>query len=217
MARDRLIGDYGKLATGTLGVEETTTFADGTYYIISGVDASSALNGTPEVGYLYRGGGETLVGDDAGYPLTFTDKCDLQNWSLEFAKGEVDVTTLCDDQKVYKASKTDVTGSLEGVNTIGVTDADGGFQNNFIDIVKQSSSTYVINKIDDGLIYAFLYTQESTASGETESLYVAPIEITGFSQGASVGDEAQTFSTPFRLTTDSVNGVKPHYFQYEYA
>lgn len=217
MARDRLIGEYGKLSTGALGAEESTTFTDGTFYIVSGVDASSALTGSAAVGYLYRGGGETLAAGDAGYPITFTDKCDVKAWELGFTKDEHDVTGLCDTSKIYKAGKTDVTGSLTGTYTIGTTDAADGFQNNFVAIVKQAAATYTIDAIESGsIIYAFLYTQKATDAGEVESLYVAPIELTGFSQGIAV-DGVQEFNSGMRITSDDTNGVVFHYFEYTHA
>lgn len=217
MARDRLSGEYGKLATGALGSEETTTFADGTYYIVSGVDASTALTGSAAVGYLYRGGGETLASGDAGYPITFTNQCDIKSWNLDFAIGEIDVTGLCDNSTVFVKGKTDVTGSIEGTYTIGTTDSANGFQNQVVDIVKQAAATYTIDAIDTGnVLYAFLYTQKATTAGETESLYVAPIITTGFTHGVAI-NEAQAFSSGMRITSDDTNNVKFHYFEYTHA
>lgn len=216
MARDRLEGDYGKFVKAVLGAEVSsgTTLTDETWYLVTAIDGSSS--GFPagaQVGYLLRSGGtETLAGDDTAKPLTLTDLCDIQNWGMDFSKAEIDVTTLCDDQKKYLAGKTDITGSSTGVYTIGTTDANGGIQNNFVAIV-EASGTYTIHEIDDGTLYVQLVTQKDDSAGETEQFYFAPITLTSFSQGATEG-EAQTFDSSFRISPDETNGVKLAYYSY---
>lgn len=218
MARGRLIGDFGSFYTAVLGSEiiAAATLADGTWYLITAVDASSSFGANAEVGYLIRGDGViTLTGDDKAKPLTLTELCDIQNWSLDFSKDEIEVTVLCDDQKKYLPGKSDVTGSSTGVYTIGVTDLDDGIQNAFVDIVR-ASGTYDIDKINDSAIYAQLVTQEDTTAGETEQFYFAPITFSTFSQGATVG-EAQTFDAAFRIAPDTTNGVKLAYYTFTHS
>lgn len=219
MARDRLVGDYGKVVQAVYGSEVIAagTLTSGTWYLITGVDGSSpAFNGSPEVGYLYRGGGETLATDDKALPLTETDLCDIQGWSLSSEKGEIDVTSLCDDVTVYKLGKSDVSGSLTGVYTIGTTNIDDGIQNGFVDIVKQASSTYTISKINNSSIFVKLYTQKDTTSGETESFYYAPVVLNSFEHNVAQG-EGQTFTSGFRITTDPTNNTKYQYVEYTHS
>jgi hypothetical protein len=221
MAITTLKGEYGKLVTVTLGAEVTsgTTLTDETWYLVTGVDSSSSgLPSGAAVGYLLRSDGtEALAGDDAAKPLTKTDLCDIQSWNMDFSRADIDVTTLCDDQKRYLAGKTDVNGTLEGVFKIGTTDQDGGLLNKFVALVDAASGSYDIDAIDDSAIYAELVTQKNTDAGETEQFYFAPLTINAFSQGASAGDEAQTFSSGFRISPDDTNGVKLAYYSYTHS
>lgn len=216
MAKDRLIGNDGKFVKATFGAEvsASTTLTADTLYLVTGVDTSSS--GFPagaEAGYLlYAAGTETLAGTDTAKPVTLVDLCDIQGWSINATKADIEVTTLCDSQKIYRVGKPDQTGTSTGVFKIGTTDLDGGIQNKFVDIVRVASASYQIDKLDDEPIYAQLITQKDTDSGETEQYYFAPIAFNSFSQGANVGDEAQTFEAGFRITTDATNNVKFAYY-----
>lgn len=207
MARDRLIGNYGKVAKGALGTAVTTgTLTDGQLYIAKVVDASTALPAGIQVGYPFTADGTEDITSttDEVYPLTLTDQCDVQSWTLEFSSNEVDVTTLCDTSKVYEKGRVDPSGTIEGVFTLGTTDSDGGFANSFIDIVSQADDggAITINAIDDSAIYLVLYKQKSDASGETEAFYIVPAVVLSFSDNVTDG-EAQSFSSSFRPTADS--------------
>jgi hypothetical protein len=206
MARDRLIGNYGKVAKGTLGTAITTgTLTAGQLYIAKVVDAATALPTGIEAGYPFTADGTEDITSttDEAYPLTLTDQCDVQNWSLEFSANEVDVTTLCDQSKVYEKGRVDPSGNIEGVFTLGITDQDGGFANNFVDIVSQADDggAITINKIDDSSIYLILYKQKDDSSGETETFYIVPSVVLSFSDNVTDG-EAQSFSSSFRPTND---------------
>lgn len=219
MAKETLQGDYGAFENITLGseVSAATTLDADTWYLVTAVDASaSAFPAGSEAGYLIRAAGtETLAGTDTAKPLTRTRLCDIQNWNMEFSKSEIDVTTLCDDQKKYLPGKSDVTGTSTGVFKIGITDAVNGIQNQFVDIV-QASGTYAINKLNELTVYVFLVTQKDTDAGETEQFYFAPINFTTFGQGATEG-EAQTFESGFRIAPDDTNGVKLAYYSYTHS
>lgn len=216
MARATLVGDFGNFVKVTLGTEVSAAAVldDGTWYLMTAVDdSSSGFGSNAEAGYLIRGDGViTLAGDDKAKPLSLTTLCDIQNWKLDFSKDEIEVTTLCDDQKKYLPGKSDVTGSSTGVFKIGTTDLDDGILNAFVDIVR-ASGTYSIDKLNDSSIYAQLVTQEKTDTGETEQFYFAPITFSTFNQGATVG-EAQTFEAAFRIAPDETNNVKLAYYTY---
>lgn len=209
MARDRLIGNYGKFTKGELGADVTTgSLTANTLYVVKAIGTTSVLPSAVEVGYVfYADGTEDLTGSggDTVAAFTTTDLCDIQSWSLEFTKDETEVTTFCDDQKKYLAGRSDATGSAEGVYTIGKTDIDGGFANTVVDIVRQAGAggTVSIDKIDDSNIYALLYAQEDQSSGESETFWLAPISITSFNAGAT-GSDAQNFSSSFRIAPDAV-------------
>lgn len=206
----RLVGADGKLTSGSFGTEIVVgaTLAEGVWYKIVAIDAASSVFPSGcEVGYLYRGNGsDVLLTDDIAAPFEGVDLCDIQNWGLDFSKSESDVTTMCDEQNVYRAGKTDVTGSIEGVMTIGVTDADNGFQNQFVSIVKQESGVYNLFPADDSEFYVQLYTDKTVDGGDIESFYFLPISVTGFSASAG-GEDAQTFSSPFRVAPSDTGVV----------
>lgn len=207
MAKDRLIGDYGKYATGVLGADVTTgTLTADTLYVVKAVGTTSQIPTGSEAKYVFLADGTedlTSSGGDIVAPFTITDSCDFSAWSLEFTKDETEVTTFCDTQKKYLVGKTDATGNAEGITTIGITDKDGGLANKFIDIVRQAGpgATVTIDKIDDANIYAFLYTQEDQSSGETEQFWLVPASVTSYNAGATLGD-SQSFSSGFRIAPD---------------
>jgi hypothetical protein len=202
MARTRLIGNYGKYASGALGAEVSTgTLTKDALYVVIKLGTSSTLPAGLEVGYIFKSDGtEDITSSlDVVKLLSLTDLCDIQSWSLDFTKDETEVTTLCSDQKEYLAGRADTSGSATGVFSVGTTDLDGGFVNKFVDIVRQADAggAVTIDKIDDSNIFAILYKQDSQESGETETFYVMPATITSFSDSVS-GSDAQSFTSAFR-------------------
>jgi len=205
MAKDRLIGNYGKVATGALGASVTTGTLDaGGLYVVQAIGTTSVLPAGTEVKKPFTADGtEDLTGsggDDVKL-LTLTNKCDIQNWGLEFSANEVDVTTLCDDSKVYKKGRVDPSGSLEGVFIIGTSES---LANNFVAVVEQAGDggAVTVSDIDDDPIYLILYKQDDDSTGETETFYIVPSVVLSFSDTVTDG-EAQSFSSTFRPTNDS--------------
>ena len=202
MAREKLIGFYGKFSTVSVGAEVITGTLDAAWYTVVTIGATTTLPTGVEVGYVFEAAGteDITTSGDVVKELTFTDLCDIQKWGIDFSKSEIDVSTLCDDQNKYLAGRPDVTGSVEGVYTIGTTDLNGGFVNGFVDIVRQADAggAVTIDKLDDDPIVAILYKQKDGTSGETEQFYIAPATITSFSDSVS-GSEAQAFSSSFRI------------------
>jgi hypothetical protein len=202
MARETLVGYYGKLAIAVDTPIITGTLIADTKYIATTIGGSSTLPTGVEAGYAFVADGTediTSSGDEV-LQLIETDKCDIQSWGIEFSDAEIDVTTLCNDQNVYLGGRTDASGTMEGVYKIGQTDADGGFGNTFFDIVRQADAggTVTIDKIDKNQIVLMLYKQKDTTSGETEQLYITPATILTFSDGVA-GSDAQSFSSSFRI------------------
>lgn len=216
MAKTKLIGTYGKFTKATLGADVTTgTLTAGSLYLIKTVGGTSALPTGATVGYsFYADGTEDITtSGDVVSPWTMTDLCDLQSWGLEFSKDETEVTGFCDDQKIYLAGRSDVTGSSEGTYTIGITGEPGGFANKFIDIIDQAGDggAITVSTIDDAPIYALLYKQKDKSANETEVFYLLPISVTSFSDSAS-GSDAQAFSSSFRIAPNS-DGVIPALYE----
>jgi hypothetical protein len=212
MARTKLSGLYGSLATAAQTPTTTGTLTADAKYIVTTVGGSTVLASGATAGYLYVADGteDITSSGDVLILLTESTKCDLTNWTLEFTKAEIDVSTICSDIKEYVEGRTDSTGTIDGIFYIGVTDVNDGIQNAFIDISRQADpgGTITIDTINGDQILLLLYTQDSTASGETESLYVVPAILYSFGANAG-GEEAQTFSSTFRPAPNE--DIKMHY------
>ena len=202
MAREKLVGFYGKLAIAATSDIATGTLVADTKYIVKTIGGSSTLPTGVAVGRSFIADGTediTSSGDEV-ILLTESDSCDISTWGLDFSKAEIDVTTLCNQQNEYLGGRTDVTGTIEGIYKIGTTDVNGGFANNFFDIVRQAGTggTVTVDTIDDSQIVLILYKQKDTSIGETEQAYVTPVTITSFSDSVS-GADAQAFTSGFRI------------------
>lgn len=215
MAIDRLIGSDGKLVTVDLEAEVVgdaidtldelagglAASGDGAgWWSITALAASSAFPSGLSVGELFWDDGTLVpaVGDKCSL-LTETEKADIQSFSIEINKAEIDVTVLADAVKRYRAGKTDMTGSMEGLTTLGETDAAGYIINNFIKVISQASAgTVVVSEADGSAIYIKGVIQKSTASGEKEAFIWAKVNILSSSLGAS-GEDAQSFTSNFRI------------------
>jgi len=209
MAEKRLIGSDGEIIIGQYGPELTDgdILSSDKSYVIDAIDpTNSVFPPGAEVGYLYDATQDIpLAAGDICRHFSGTKLCDIQSWSMDFSKAEVDVTTLCDETKSYRASKyDDITGNLEGVMTTEITDAPNGLLNQFVTIVEQDGDTSMTIMPKEGVeVYAQLFTDNTEVSGEVTGYYFTPIVLTGFSASAG-GDDAQTFSTPFRIAPSPV-------------
>jgi hypothetical protein len=215
MEKDRLVGSDGKLVTVKLDSEVT---GDGTksldelvggeaasgegagWWSITAVGQTSAFASVLENGELFWDDGSLVpeLGDACAF-LAESEKADIQSFSIDFNKNEIDVTTLSDKVKRYRSGKTDMTGGLEGLTTLDVTDAAGYVINNFIKVIRQSASgTIIKNDVDGSPIYIKGVIQKSTDKGEKEAFIWAKVIILSSSLGAS-GEDAQNFSSSFRI------------------
>ena len=203
----RLVGKDGEVYAATKGTliegNGSTALTDG-YYIVAAVAAtSSALPAGLQAGYVFKGSAEiTPAEGDNVIPLTLARKCDITSFSVEYSADEIDVTTLCDTQRSYRAGFTDATGTLEGVTTIGLSEY---LMEKFIPIIEQTGETVEVTEINgDALIIRLVLNKQS--AGGTVMSYFAPIALTSYNIGASV-DDAQTYTANFRNTPD--DDLKP--------
>jgi len=211
MAVKKLIGSDGSLWAGQYGpalVAAEILEANRAYKIVAIDETASVFPVGSEVGYLFDSGplgAQVLATNDSCMLFDGKELCDVQSWSLDFTKAEVDVTSLCSQNKEYRASKyDDITGGLEGIMTSGITDLDGSMLNQFVTIIHQEDdTTYTISPKEGIEIFVQLFTDTTEESGETTGYYFSPVVLTGFS-GSAGGDDAQTFSTPFRIAPSDV-------------
>lgn len=206
----KLVGDDGFLQLATFGTEipgdGATPLPVGTYLItkVAGTSAfpAPALGGSAaaegDIITIVTGDSVTPAVDDDVVTLTLADKCDVSDWTMEFSKEEIEVTTLCDAVKKYRAGKADMTGTFNGVFLTGTTDGEDGPLRQFIRIVKQDGDTsYDSFDQQEAILLAFFYVNNDTAS--TDKMWVAAaIQLYGESLGGEIGS-AQTFSSPFRF------------------
>lgn len=203
----RLVGKDGEVYAATKGAliegSGSTALTDGYYIVAAVASASSALPAGLQAGYVFKGSPEiTPAEGDNVIPLTLARKCDITSFSVEYSADEIDVTTLCDTQRSYRAGFTDATGTLEGVTTIGLSEY---LMEKFIPIIEQTGETVEVTEINgDALIVRLVLNKQS--AGGTVMSYFAPIALTSYNIGASV-DDAQTYTANFRNTPD--DDLKP--------
>ena len=198
----RLVGKDGEVYAATKGTliegNGSTALTDGYYIVAAVASASSALPAGLQAGYVFKGSPEiTPAEGDNVIPLTLTRKCDITNFSVEYSADEIDVTTLCDTQRSYRAGFTDATGTLEGITTINVSEY---LMSKFIPIVTQTGQTVEVTEIDGETLIMRLVLNKPSAGGDVMS-YFAPIAVTSYNIGATV-DDAQTYTANFRNTPD---------------
>ena len=198
----RLVGKDGEVYAATKGTlvegNGSTALTDGYYIVAAVASTSSALPAGLQAGYVFKGSAEiTPAEGDNVIPLTLTRKCDITNFSVEYSADEIDVTTLCDTQRSYRAGFTDATGTLEGITTINVSEY---LMSKFIPIVTQTGETVEVTEIDGGTLIMRLVLNKPSAGGDVMS-YFAPIAVTSYNIGATV-DDAQTYTANFRNTPD---------------
>lgn len=199
----RLIGSDGGLYIGSLGaVVSTGDLEKDKIYLVVTVGAASALPTGCTPGFFYIGQGETLATGDSVKPWNGSQMCDITTWGLEFSKDMIDVSTFCSTVREKRAGKTDCTGTIEGVFTSEVTSIDGGFLNQFLDIVRQNpdgTTEYSVSLAQGEIMLVMMYADiKANDPGEIMAFYAAPIELTGFSASAG-GEDAQAFSSPFGI------------------
>ena len=176
----------------------STALTDGYYIVAAVASTSSALPAGLQPGYVFKGSAEiTPAEGDNVIPLTLTRKCDITNFSVEYSADEIDVTTLCDTQRSYRAGFTDATGTLEGITTINVSEY---LMSKFIPIVTQTGETVEVTEIDGETLIMRLVLNKQSVGGDVMS-YFAPIAVTSYNIGATV-DDAQTYTANFRNTPD---------------
>lgn len=222
--KERLIGSDGKIVTVAYGSELDQTQAEaddldemaggttgdhsgeGWYEITQISDDETAFADGLAVGDLFWDDGSMVLDDgtaegegDKVKKLEETEMADVQGFALEISKAEIEVTVLSDTVKRYRAGKTDMSGNLDGITTLGTTDAAGYVLNNFIRTIKQASAgTVTVSEIDDSPLYIKGVIQKDTSSGESEAFLWAKINLLSTSLRAG-GEDAQSFTSNFRV------------------
>lgn len=214
----RLVGKDGKIYTATFGAEVT---GDGSTALTAGLYLVTAVGGTTDwpttsgatgataitAGKLIRirtGSTITPTTTDKYKPITLTQRCDITSFSMEFSADEIDVTTGCDDLKVYEVGQADMSGSMSGITSIGVTTGPDGFLNQFIDLAAQNGDTsYDVYEAGSEVLYGWFVINSNTSKGDEIGIF-APINVFSSSVGGDLGS-AQSFDASFRFA--AVSGI----------
>lgn len=227
----KFVGDDGFVKKASFGSEiagDGATALPVGVYLITKVAAASgfptnALGGTAaapgDIIVVETGITITPAVDDDVVTLTLTDQCDVSSWSMEFTKEEIDVTTLCDTLKKYRAGKADMSGTINGVFTAGVTDATDGSLRQFIDIAKQDGATSFDRfSQQESILLGFFYINDD-ANLADQMFIVAPFQMYGQGIGGEMG-AAQSFSSNFRFAnlsytdaSDETATIKPTFYR----
>lgn len=211
---DRLIGDDALVLTlketdkeligdGISKISQLISdvdFSNGTIYkIVSKAQTGSIFNAKMKVGeffYSQRGNEVLAEGDKLVY---YEEKilADAKNLSLSITASEIDVTTLNDATKKYRAGKGDATGSIAFQVMISEMKKDSLYNKFFkiINIAKNGKQT--ISEIFSKPLFIKGYLQKQ-GNGETQVFLLAQIELFGISLGADMG-AAQEYTSNIRL------------------
>jgi len=202
---DEVVGDGAQTLDELAGGDAGSGAGEGWWEITQLSDETSAFPDGLAAKHLFWDDG-TLMLDDGGTgdpdkarKLIENEQADVTQFNVEISKAEVDVTTLADSVRRYRAGKTDMNGSLEGITTIGETDSEGWILNNFIQVVRQSADgTAEVREIDGSPIYMKGYISKESSPMKHEAFVWARVNILSSSLGAQ-GEDAQSFTSNFRI------------------
>lgn len=204
MNKDRLVGSDASFFKATVATTATTSgnMVAGSFYKIASISGTTVFPSGYAVGDIFVGdAAKTLSSTNSAYLLTSTEAFDVNSFSIEFSADEIEVTTLSDSIKKYRKGKSDMSGTVEGINFVSEMSKTGSFLNRFLRTASTTSGyvTSTLNPVVSSDIFGVFYLQDDGATaGETQVFMVAQVEFYGYSLGAAVGD-AQAFSSNIRL------------------
>ena len=151
--KDRLIGADASLYKASFGSTVATgTMTSGSWYKIVAISGT----GTFPTGYiandLVLGNGQTLNAGNTAQLVTFTEIADCNGFEFAFSADEIEVTCLSDTVKKYRRGKTDLTGTVRGINTISEMKKDNSILNRFLRTVSATAANvatlYTVDESD---------------------------------------------------------------------
>lgn len=202
--KDRLVGADATLYKGTIPAAATTsgTMVEGAIYKIATISGTTVFAEGFEVGDYFLGDAtKSLSAANSAYLVATAEAADVTEFSMEFSADEIEVTTLPDDVKKYRRGKTDLSGSVSGINFVSEMKKAGSIANRFLRTVTVTSGfgNATMNLVDgDQLVGVFYLQKDTTTPAETTAILVAEIELFGYNLGAAVAD-AQTWESGMRV------------------
>lgn len=201
MAKDRLVGSDASLYKMSFGSTLATgTMTSGSWYKIAAISGTTVFESGFAVGDLYLGNGKTLTATNSAALATPTIMADASGFDMAFSRDEIEVTVLADDIKKYRPGKTDLSGTVRGINFISEMNKANSIMSRFI---KSASATAgnvsTFRALDSTDLYGQFYIQDdTTTSGETQAFLFGQIELYGYNLGAAIGD-AQAWESGLRF------------------
>jgi len=215
-------GTFGAVITGTGAVAlDAGLYAVLTVAAVSGLPANTTGDAIAAGDFLLVDPTDVItpeVGDNL-VTIVLGSLCDISDFKMAFSVPEIDITTQCDEIRVYRKGKPDMQGTLNGVFTIGVSDAVEGFLNQFIRIINQDGSTsYDVYEKDDSVLLGIFYVNSKISVGDRLCV-IAPFVMFNYDVGAEQ-DAAQSFSSTFRFSNLSYKddtydvALEPSYYRW---
>jgi len=203
-SKDRLIGADGSLLKASFGSEITSgsSVAGSWYKIEKRTTGTTVFPAEYGVGDLFLGPGTpvTFTASESAKLATFTALGDVTSFSLEYSADEVEVTVLKDSVKKYRRGKSDMSGTIEGINLVSEMIKSGSFVNRFMRVVTATAANVAtLNVLNSADLYCqFMLQKDTTTAGETHAFVFAQIDLYGTTLGAAIGD-AQSWSSGVRI------------------
>jgi hypothetical protein len=203
MAVDRLTGADGSLFKATCAAVATTsgTMTGGAFYKVATISGTAVFPTGFAVGDIFLGdAAKSLTVGNSAYLLTSVAAADVSSFKIDFKADEIDVTVLQDGVKKFRKGKSEVSGTVEGINFISEMSKVGSFLNRFVKTASATSANVVaaLNAQSATDLYGVFYLNDDTTTGEVQTFMVAQIDLFGYSLGASIGN-AQSWSSGLRL------------------
>jgi hypothetical protein len=201
MNKDRLIGSDASLYKMSFGAALVTgTMTSGSWYKIAAVSGTTVFEAGFSVGDLYLGNGKTLTATNSASLASPTIVADASGFDMAFSRDEIEVTVLADDIKKYRPGKTDLSGTVRGINFISEMNKAGSIMSRFIRSASATAGNVsTFRGIDGTELYGQFYVQDdTTTSGETQAFLFGQIELYGYNLGAAIGD-AQAWESGMRF------------------
>lgn len=204
----RLVGSDGELWAYTFGTPLVTGSATaGAEYKIVKLDGTTVFPDGYKVGDLWVAPTTTPPTFSATNSAALaTPKLvgEITSFKFTFSKDAIEVTTLADLVKVYRAGKSDVTGTIEGITFVDSLADGSSIANRFIRIVNiGSTGDTTLNAIDNSDLFVKCYLQKDDTAGETQVWMSAQVELLGYDFGAATSD-AQSWSSDTRMLTSPI-------------
>lgn len=203
-AKDRLVGADASLYKASFGnTVATGLMISGSWYkiiTISGTTGGTFGSAIYKPEDLILGNGQTMNAANTAQLVTFTAITDCSGFDLAFSRDEIEVTVLTDQVKKYRPGKTDLTGTIRGINFISEMKQDNSLANRFFRMVSATAANVsTVYAVDESELFGQFFIQDdTTTSGETQAFLFGQIELYGYNLGAAVTD-AQAWESSVRF------------------